>query len=868
MKTYLLFFLILVSAVSIFAREITILVVDSDLDIPLEGALVRTRDGNEFRCDENGKVVFQASDTQLLVYVSYPGYENGVLLIPSAGNNFILPLRLSGIIHGRELIIEESRPGANETRTGRSIAVNTREISQTGEIGIIEDVMNTIKLLPGVNYTGMLNAQPSIRGGYPGDMSASLDGFYIMNPYFWGGGFSIFDPRMVQSAQLSHGVFSSRYGHTISGLLEITTKYPDPTETLFELGLNTSAANFSLSVPLSGKGGILFMGRITYYDPIVSLAKELSKNVPELEDINFIRQAPYIRTTTITGKYRFTDTLEVSMTAFWGMDGIGVNYQNTSISRVLESETTLDFDFKNFQGFIVSSVLWNPRNDMLLKLTAGSGYEDMIINGNIRYNIYNRNFSNSFKNKYPDLYILKDNPLYFNMIKDPYGLNDNTIIDQSNFLFNAQLRLDYDWELSDRILVSAGVQEMFNRYYSSGFQKVTNDIRFINLSAEEKSTIKLIFPSLTDETINNLRISVPIEYSPKIENFLFTTSGYFLTEYNTGNRFKTELGLRIDHFYLTGNGFSLESDPALNPRLNIDINLINNRKIIQKLDFSAGTGLFSSMNNNVFAAEEQFNLSKIKPNRSWTSIIGLKFEFPDSLSLNIESYYKYIFDRMYIPMLITLDNLDIIPQFDGEGISWGLDVMLHKVQSRYWDGWLSYSYNWTKYRDPSGRIGSMGISGGNRGNSWYYPSFHRFHNLNLIFNYKPIQSMNIYLRFGYASGVPLTRRSGEGPLSFPVLQYEQKNIIEKYYWPSYQDENNRTTPSFPMDIKYSIFGGNKTGKTRYEVYVAIENILSLVYNAEGNTSFNQYTGQIDTGSNSASYEIPMPIPSFGVKISY
>jgi hypothetical protein len=71
-----------------------------------------------------------------------------------------------------------------------------------------------------------------------------------------------------------------------------------------------------------------------------------------------------------------------------------------------------------------------------------------------------------------------------------------------------------------------------------------------------------------------------------------------------------------------------------------------------------------------------------------------------------------------------------------------------------------------------------------------------------------------------------------------------------------------------MDIKFSIFGGNRTGKTRYELYVAVENVLALLYTAQGNTSFNSYTGQVDTGSNSATFDIPIPIPSFGFKISY
>jgi hypothetical protein len=110
-------------------------------------------------------------------------------------------------------------------------------------------------------------------------------------------------------------------------------------------------------------------------------------------------------------------------------------------------------------------------------------------------------------------------------------------------------------------------------------------------------------------------------------------------------------------------------------------------------------------------------------------------------------------------------------------------------------------------------------------------------------------------------------------VSYPVYVYNDSNpseshFIEKYYWPEERDEDNRTTPSIPLDIKVSVFKENRTGRVRYEWYAAIENILALLYTAQGNTSFNAYTGDVDDGSMAASYEMPIPIPSFGFKISY
>jgi len=864
-------------AYMIFAREVTIIVTDADLHLPLEGAIVRSRDAGEFICNADGKAVITVPDgRQVILQAVYPGYETGIITVTVTGNTFTVALRLSGHMMGRELVVEASRPGSTETRTGRSVAVTAKEISQTGEIGIIEDVMNTISLLPGVSYKGFLDSEPSIRGGHPGDMSASLNGFYIKNPYFWSGTFSIFDPRMVSSAQLSHGVFSARYGHTISGLLEITSRNPSPTETQLELGVNTSAANFNLSIPLLGKGGLIFMGRITYYDPVLALASSLSHLIPELALVSSFKPVPYIRTVTANGNYRFTDKLELTATAFFGMDGVGAQFDNSSfVNNMLDnSRTTIDFLFVNYHAFFTSSLSWNPRHDMLLKFLVGTGYEELEYRGNMRFKI-DRNFSPNgfaYDDSYQDLinsgFIDKDNGYSFN---DYMTSGDN----ESNL--NVQGRIDYDWHLSEKILLSAGVQTVFNRFFASGILKATVERPYSmidNPDDKQKIYDKLkdkfpMPPGMFDEMIKKFMIAMPWSDPPNSNNDLLSTSGYILGEFSPINKINIELGLRIDHLLLiSANDHLISSFPAFNPRLNLEFNLFNSSGFFQKIDMSLGAGLFSSVSENIFFYEEEYNLKKIKPNRSLTSIIGIKFEFPGSIHLNIEGYYKYIFDRMYIVREEGFDAKST-PNFDGEGMVWGIDVLLQKIQSRYWDGWLSYSFNWAKYRDPKDTLKKEGLSEGKQGDSWYYPSFHRFHTLNLVFNVKPIQSMNIYMRLGLASGVLLPKRSKDGPISIPVYLYEDDIFIEKYYWEeSFYDEKNRTTPSLNLDIKFSIFGGSKYGKTKYELYFAVENVLGLVYTAQGNKSFNRYTGELDDGAFSANFDIPIPIPSFGFKISY
>jgi hypothetical protein len=886
MKIIVFTALLLFVIAPLFAREVEILVEDADLGLPLEGAVIRSWDGRQYTCGRDGKALVNVpDDRQVVLQAAYPGYENGRLVITMGSAAYKISLRLSGVMESRELVIEAERPGTGETKTGRSVAVSGREITQTAEIGVIEDVMNSIKLLPGVGYSGFFNAQPSIRGGFPGDMNASLDGYYVMNPYHWGGGFSIFDPRMVESAQLSHGVFSARYGHTISGLLDISSKKPSPADTEYELGINSSAANFALSFPFAAtgsRGGILIMGRITYYDPVIWLMQALGDAFVDIglytqeqaDSLNAIRQAPYIRSMTITGNYRFSDDLEIRSTGFWGMDGVGFSYDYESKeSGGISSVSRTVLDWTNYQGFITATLNWNPRNDMLAKIIIGVGYEDSEVDAKAKNSIRKNKFSDDFLDKYstPGLEpFLEQGP-------SPY--NTDSFVRQSDLMVNAQARADYDWEPGKGFLVAAGIQEMFTMYKMKGSQQGAYERRFYSLRQADQDRILRMIPdwlweNVSEQFKNDLRIAFPSPpYSSDAENYLLTTSGYSLVEYSTPNkRFNAELGLRIDHYYLFNDDFSLSTRPAFNPRFNAELNVFKNKWIIESFDISAGTGLFSTVDNSIFMAEEKHNLIELKPNRSWTSVLGTRITFPEGIILNIEGYYKYIFDRLYVPIRFGLEEFEIRPQSDGEGHVWGIDLMLQKLQSRYWDGWLTYSFSWARYRDPSSNNANMGISGGTRGNDWYYPNFHRFHNLNLVVNYRPSQKFNFYTRFGLASGTQLSRRLTYRPETYPVLMYdddpENFQLVQKYDWPSRRDEENRTGPSLSLDIKFSYFGMNRTGRLRYELYAAVENLLSLVYMPQGNPGYNTYTGEISADSSSASYGMPIPIPSFGFKLSY
>ena len=897
----------------ILARDIVIIVEDEDLAMPLEGAVVVLRGGRQYVCDYDGIArITLPDDRPTVVSITYPGYEIFRLSIPAASGDgigdsidpavreqFTAALRLGGIMQGQELVLEAARPETSETRSGRSVAISDRELARTAEIGIIEDVMNSVKLLPGVGYSGMFSAMPSIRGGDPGDLMAVMDGFYLERPYHWMGGISIFDPKMVSGARLSHGVFSARYGHTISGLLEVTSKSPSPTETELEAAIGSSAASLNLSLPLNGRGGILFMGKITYWDTLVWAAQRLSRVVENenLNMINSVSTSPYIRSAALSMNYRITPDMDWRLNAFFGSDGVGANptvdysqFADDEVEGIMEAMV----DYANYQGFLISGLTVSPIPKLALRFTGGVGFIHTITEDYIDNNItasYNEDF----------LELLP--PLLSEQLrgKSFTAPNVNAEVELVNTIFNAQVRADADIDLGRGFIAAFGVQELYSMWELK--QDISLDFLEIPVSALIKNP-EMLPPQLTPflpfmQDIPNLAIIMPRTFDSDTLNHGFTTSAYGLLEYTSPNqRFGTELGLRIDHLYFIGRDFSIQTTPAINPRLNFDFNIFKNRGIIDSFSTTIGTGLFSSINPllpffdpNQFDIGQNTDLSDIemKFNRSWTSVIGFKFDFYQSYSFNIEGYYKRVFDRGYITADILSGN-EIKPKFNFDGIGnvWGFDLQLQRLESRYLDGWISYTFTWAKYFDPSG--GESGVSMGSvdTENDWYFPSFHRFHNSNIVLNIKPLNWFNIAVRFGFASGQPRSKVSNkivsypvqvikgyDETTGLPIIERDEDGnplIIQKYRreeLPAEKQGMERTAWSLPLDIKLSFFPGKKKGRTGMEIYVAAENILSVVYNPTSDrTTFNEYTGREDPGGGAGNFDLPIPMVSFGFKWRY
>jgi hypothetical protein len=210
---------------SAWALDIAVTVTDAELGIPLEGVRLEAPGLEPAMTDADGKATLALPEgfASISVKATLPGYAVKTFKIKPGDRELAVTLSIAEVVEGAELVIEGTKPQKTDAQAGVSQVATHEAIKATGEMGMVEDVMSTIKLMPGVGYVGSWNAMPSIRGGDPRETTAVLDGAYVLYPYHWGGAYSIFDPNMVESAKLSNGLISARYGQVMSGMLEVTT---------------------------------------------------------------------------------------------------------------------------------------------------------------------------------------------------------------------------------------------------------------------------------------------------------------------------------------------------------------------------------------------------------------------------------------------------------------------------------------------------------------------------------------------------------------------------------------------------------------------------------------------------------------------
>ena len=838
---------VIFSCFPLFGEAVSFYVLDKDLEIPLEGVrVVDTLTGAEAYTDFNGEAEMDldVSGGRVIVVAELIGYEDKKVLLKEFDKPVTIEMIMEGLVVGEELVIEAEAIGESDEEVGVSTVIEKEVIRSTAKIGVIEDVLTAVKLLPGVSYGGTFGTSLSVRGSAPDGVTAAMDGFIVKYPYHWGGAFSIFNPNIVETVKFSTGIFSAKYGQATSGLLDVTTITPND-GFKFQANQSTSTIESFLQVPLGEKreAGFFAGARLTNYDltlAVLNKAAELFNDETLREMLSGISRSPYIYDFYCKLNYRPSDRFEWYVNGFWGNDGVGSAFEDASINTEENIAYNFDFRYYNTDLFANTGVRILAGDNLLIHFLGGYEYWQSDIDAFIE------EFGTHF---YSDAF-LDEYGLLVPPGEESFSVSTESSYVSSTVKHGVQGRLDFDLTPSSRVLLQFGLGTYLDFTDNSG----SGSFWTVEYSEDMPVYRNVSF----ENTAENNRL---------VNSFAYLSSTFTLSP----DLLELEAGFRVDHSYLMGaEGFSLNTYPVPGPRLTLRLTPRRRGAFFTSNTFTLGGGLFSKTPFETVDVTEEMGLQDfdVAVPKTVMSILGWETRLPLDFRFRIEGYYKYLYDSFYTNSITNeeTNKREAIIRNDGFGHAAGFDVLFDKKTSRYFDGLISYSFIWARYQYPV----SDGVESARAPREqWYYPSFHRFNTLNVMLNIKPVPWLTFTTTLSFATGTPKTEYDDKQMFAGYFEGTDgTTTAAEMYSRKSFYSDTLRSNISLPLDIKITFHNYFPNSKVKWELYIAGEDILSpLLYRLlpRDNLDTSLWNGE-DQRAPSASFAFP--IPSLGFQLSY
>jgi hypothetical protein len=234
------------------------------------------------------------------------------------------------------------------------------------------DVLRAVEVMPGVISTSDFSAAFNVRGGAADQNLILLDGVPLYNPFHLGGVFSVFNPDMVDRAELMAGGFPARYGGRVSSVLDVRSDPGDGSPGL-DAGVSLlaarAAASGGLPTDLAGRLGFQRVdGRIgvrrSYVDVVLAPVFDFPYHLTDVQGV--ARGITRNGVLTVTG-YVGEDVLDLRRTADfplpvrlgWGNDALGARWTGRAGRNQLELrastsafQSSVDFpDFEDTRAY-------------------------------------------------------------------------------------------------------------------------------------------------------------------------------------------------------------------------------------------------------------------------------------------------------------------------------------------------------------------------------------------------------------------------------------------------------------------------------------------------------------------------------------
>ena len=426
-----------------------------------------------------------------------------------------------------------------------------------------------------------------------------------------------------------------------------------------------------------------------------------------------------------------------------------------------------------------------------------------------------------------------------------YGLNlDFVGFNWNSGIKNYNLKYDFKYYLSDKIKLNYGANAIYYDFNPGTIEPSRDDSGINYKQLEKKYAFEPAFYVDAEQKVSD---KINVEYGLRYSMF-YRLGNSTVNLYANNQPVTFDNDLKIyekatpigTEYY--GKNKTIASFNNLEPRFSVSYELSENKSVkasynrmVQYLQLVSNTASPTPL--DVWTPSDNY----IKPQIADQFAVGYFTNFKnDNYSLEIESYYKKIKNRMdYIDGADLIAN-EAIEQviLNGEMRSYGLEVMLRKNTGKF-SGWIAYTLSRSEQRTPGRTANEIGINNGN----WYKSAYDKTHNLAITSSYKWNKKWNFGANFVLQTGQPVTYPNGQYTYH-PDGQYNTPGITV----PSYGLRNQNNLPLYHhLDISATLtpkHNANKKWKGEW---------VFSVYNLYGrkNAASISFRQNQDSGNNEA-----------------
>ncbi len=159
-----------------------------------------------------------------------------------------------------------ARQARGEVSRRRLELEEARRIPGTGN-----DIVRVVQNLPGVARAPGLSGLLIVRGSAPQDTRVYLDGDEIPAPYHFLGGPAVINSEMIDSLEFFPGNFSTAYGRSIGGVVDLSTRSPNKDRVHVVGEVDLLDATLLVEAPITRDFAVALSGRASYFGALLPL---------------------------------------------------------------------------------------------------------------------------------------------------------------------------------------------------------------------------------------------------------------------------------------------------------------------------------------------------------------------------------------------------------------------------------------------------------------------------------------------------------------------------------------------------------------------------------------------------------------------